>query len=373
MAGWTAVAHAVSPIPLAIDAQQSDPGPPITGDLVNVGLGLPSYCREERFLCPSRGPGNTSRMDQAIIDQLVRRLGRTHARQRLDIERDHEVRVFGRGLNFFHIENWHPVPWVIRNALRITGLYGRARRNAERIVVRDNLVHSERIPKNFDGFTLLQISDLHADMNEGAMRNLACLVAELSYDICVLTGDYRGKTYGPFDAALESIARVRSRIKSPVYGVLGNHDTICMVPGLEGMEIKMLLNESATIERGDEHICLVGIDDAHYYRVDNIQRAASDIPDHAFSILLSHTPEIYRQAADAGFDVVLSGHTHGGQICLPGSVPITLDSNLPRRMGSGAWHYHNMLGYTSAGVGSCIVPVRLNCRPEITLHRLRRV
>jgi uncharacterized protein len=312
-------------------------------------------------------------MDQDITDQLVCRLGRTHARQRLGIESDHETRVFERSLNFFYVKNWYSVPWVIRNALRITGLYRRARRNAERVVVRDNLICSEHVPKTFEGFTLLQISDLHADMNEGAMRNLACLVAELSYDICVLTGDYRGKTYGPFDATLESIARVRSRIKSPVYGVLGNHDTICMVPGLEGMGIRMLMNESVTIEREDEHIYLAGIDDAHYYRVDNIQRAASDISDHVFSILLSHTPEIYRQAAHAGFDVLLSGHTHGGQICLPGSVPITLHSDLPRRMGSGAWHYHNMLGYTSAGVGSSIVPARLNCPPEITLHRLERV
>jgi hypothetical protein len=85
------------------------------------------------------------------------------------------------------------------------------------------------------------------------------------------------------------------------------------------------------------------------------------VPDQAFSILLSHTPEIYRQAAHAGFNLLLSGHTHGGQICLPGSIPLTLDSVLPRRLGSGAWEYHDMIGYTSVGVGSSIVAVRLNC------------
>jgi predicted MPP superfamily phosphohydrolase len=74
---------------------------------------------------------------------------------------------------------------------------------------------------------------------------------------------------------------------------------------------------------------LAGIDDAHFYRVDNIEKAASVIPHEAFSILLSHTPEIYRQAAHAGFDLLLSGHTHGGQICLPGSVPLTLGSVMP--------------------------------------------
>jgi hypothetical protein len=99
---------------------------------------------------------------------------------------------------------------------------------------------------------------------------------------------------------------------------------------------------------------------------------AAAIPDGEFSILISHTPEVYRQAALAGFNLLLSGHTHGGQICLPGGIPITLDSVLPRFMGSGAWKYGSLIGYTSVGAGSSIVPVRFNCPPEITLHHLRR-
>src|SRR5260370_32522655 len=96
------------------------------------------------------------------------------------------------------------------------------------------------------------------------------------------------------------------------------------------------------------------------------------VSDGAFSKILSHTPEVYREAAHANFDLMLSGHTHGGQICLPGSIPIKLEAVLPRRMGAGAWKYHNMTGYTSVGAGSSVLPVRLNCPPEITLHCLRR-
>ena len=106
----------------------------------------------------------------------------------------------------------------------------------------------------------------------------------------------------------------------------------------------MLLNECEVIVRGDQRIHLAGIDDAHFFRVDNIEKAASQIPKDEFSILLSHTPEVYRQAAHANFNLLLSGHTHGGQICLPGSIPIILDAVLPRRMGAGAWQYHNMTG-----------------------------
>jgi predicted MPP superfamily phosphohydrolase len=340
-----------------------------TGDARLPRWHAPETARRSALLRPDI----SMRMDPDIFAKLERRLGRSHAKQRLGIELDHEKRAFGGGaLNFIHPENWYLAPAFLRSVLKLTGLYWRARRNAERIEVRENIIRSNRLPDGFDGFTILHISDLHVDMNEGAMRRLADMVGDLRYDLCVLTGDYRGKTHGPFEAALDGLARLRRRLSGPVYGVLGNHDTILMVPGLEEMGVRMLLNESDRLDRGNQCIHLAGIDDAHYYRVDNIEKAAQGLPEDGFSILLSHTPEIYRQAAHAGFDLLLSGHTHGGQICLPGSIPLTLDSVLPRYMGAEAWEYEGMAGYTSVGVGSCIEPVRLNCPPAITLHRLRR-
>jgi predicted MPP superfamily phosphohydrolase len=311
-------------------------------------------------------------MEKEILRKLEERLGPLHARQRLGIETDHEAQVFGQGLTFFHLENFYLAPAIIRNALKLTGLYWRARRNAERIVVRRNDVRFAALPSFFDGYTILHISDMHVDMNEAAMRRLIELVGGMQYDLCVLTGDYRGKTFGPFEAAMEGLAKVRAKLKQPIYGVLGNHDTIQMVPAMEAMGIKMLLNECEVIVRSDERIYLAGIDDAHFFRVDNIEKAALPIPNDGFSILLSHTPEVYRQAAHANFNLMLSGHTHGGQLCLPGSVPIKLEAVLPRRLGAGAWQYHDMRGYTSVGAGSSVVAVRLNCPPEITLHCLRR-
>ncbi len=312
-------------------------------------------------------------MNETALERLERRLGGLHARQRLGIETDHEAQIFGQGINFFHIENWYSIHAVIRTTLKLLGLYKRGLKNAEQIQVRHNQVCSKLLPSHFDGFTLLQISDLHADMSAGAMRRLNEILPGMIYDMCVLTGDYRGATFGPFDSALAALALARTHLKGPIYAVLGNHDSILMVPELEDMGIRVLLNECEIIARGDEAIYLAGIDDAHYYRVDNIEKAASEIPRDGFSILLSHTPEVYRQAAHAGFDVFLSGHTHGGQICLPGSIPITLGSVLPRLLGSGPWQYGAMIGYTSVGVGCAAVPVRFNCLPEITLHRLTRV
>jgi len=309
-------------------------------------------------------------MNQHISERLEKRLGRVHARLRLGLEEDHEAQVFGQGINYFHFENLRASHLLIGACLKLSGLYWRGRRNAAKIVVVHYDLTSVQIPDSFDGFTILQLSDLHVDLSEDAMEQLMVLLRDISYDICVLTGDYRGEAFGPFDATLAGMAHVRAALDGPVYGVLGNHDTIRMVPGLEEMGIRMLLNECERIEREDRHIYLAGIDDAHFYRADNIEKAASGIPSEAFSILLSHTPEIYRQAAHADFNLMLCGHTHGGQICLPGGIPITLDSVLPRHMGSGAWTYHDMVGYTTRGAGSSIVPVRFNCPPEITLHHL---
>jgi predicted MPP superfamily phosphohydrolase len=311
-------------------------------------------------------------VNQDIDEPLEKRLGRLHSRLRLGIEADHEAQVFGQGINYFHIENLRLSHVAIHFCLKLTGLYGRGLRNAAQVVLRRHDVISSRIPKAFDGFKILHLSDLHVEMSEAAMMRLAAILPDIEYDLCVLTGDYRAQTFGAYEPALAGMAQLCSALKGPIYGVLGNHDTIKMVPGLEDMGVQMLLNENHTIERGNQRIYLAGIDDAHFYRVDNIEKAATGIPFGDFSILLSHTPEVYQQASYADFSLLLSGHTHGGQICLPGGIPITLSSVLPRHMGSGPWKYRDMIGYTSVGAGSCMVPVRYNCPPEITLHCLRQ-
>jgi uncharacterized protein len=310
--------------------------------------------------------------EKAALAVLETRLGHLHVRQRLGLERDYEAHVFRRGTHFFHLENWYSVHALIRASLWVVGLYRRGQRNALAIELRENEVPISGLPEVFDGYTILQISDLHLDINAAFTEALQQRIQKLRYDLCVLTGDYRARTFGPVDPVLADLGRLRPHIDSRVYAILGNHDSIRMVPAMEAMGYRILLNECARIERGGEAIYLAGIDDAHFYRLENFHRAANDIPLQAVSILLSHTPEVYRQAAHAAFNLMLCGHTHGGQICLPGGVAVLTDSDIPRRFTRGPWRYHEMAGYTSAGAGSCIVDVRLNCPPEITLHRLRR-
>ncbi|MEJ2685610.1 MAG: metallophosphoesterase [Gammaproteobacteria bacterium] len=312
-------------------------------------------------------------MDPALAEALEARLGRVHLRQRLGIESDHEAQVFGQGRNFFHIENWYSIHTMIRAMLRGTLLYRRGRRNARRIGLRRNDFSLPRLPRAFDGFTLLHISDLHLDMSPDMPDALMRAVDGLDYDICVMTGDFRARTFGPYAAAVEGLARVTEALSGPLYGVLGNHDTIRMVPAMERLGMRLLMNESVVLDRDGSRIHLVGIDDPHYYRADNLEKALADVPHDRVSVLLAHSPEIYRHAAHAGIDAMLCGHTHGGQICLPGGRPVMCNARCPRSLCTGPWRYHDLRGYTSAGSGVSVVDVRLNCPPEIALHTLRAV
>ena len=315
-------------------------------------------------------PVSQSSQPDSILNQLEARCTPLHLRQRLGLESDHETQIFGQGRNFFHLENWYSLHSVIRTLLRLGLVYRRGRQNAVDIQLRRNTIHLETLPPAFDGYTVLQLSDLHLDMHPQTPHAIAEAICELEYDLCVITGDFRARTYGDFDAVLEAMARIRGRFQGEIYAVLGNHDTIRLVPGLEAQGIKLLLNEAVRIEREGKAIYLAGVDDPHYYRADNLDSTCDSIPDDATSVLLSHSPELYRHAAHAGFDLMLCGHTHGGQICLPGGIPLYCNMHAPRWLCAGPWRHHAMQGYTSRGSGVSVVEVRLNCPPEVTLHRL---
>jgi len=306
----------------------------------------------------------------ARLKQLEHRVGHLHLKQRLGIETARRARIFGQGLTFLNIENWATMQSLIRSSLRLTLLYKRAQANVLEITITHNTLPIYNLPEALNGFRVLHLSDPHLDIAPGMPQALIERIKRVDYDLCVITGDYRAKTYGDHSAAMAGVQQVRPHIKSPVYSILGNHDTIMMTPGLEEMGIQLLMNEHAAIEHNGATLWLAGIDDPHYFRADNIEKACNAIPVEAPSILLSHTPEIYKQAAYADFDIMLCGHTHGGQICLPGGKPLYCNVTCPHSYCSGQWKYHHMVGYTSRGCGSSVVDARLNCPPEITIHHL---
>jgi predicted MPP superfamily phosphohydrolase len=308
--------------------------------------------------------------DDLLLAHLRRRMEPLHLRQRLGVESEGEHPVFGQGKGIFKRTKWLSLERALLWGLKASLLYGLGRRNALRIGVTRNDLLLPRLPPAFDGFTILQISDPHFDANDDFPDALARVVQGLDYDICVLTGDYRYRTNGSPQPALAGLGTLRTQLKGPVYAVLGNHDSIRMLPAIEALDIRVLLNESVTLQRDGQALHLSGIDDPHYFRCDNLETACRDIPAEACALLLAHSPEIFRQAAHAGFDAMLCGHTHGGQIRLPGGFALVFNANCPRRVCSGPWQHGAMQGYTSVGAGSSVVDVRFNCPPEVVLHRL---
>ena len=318
-------------------------------------------------------PSDRFLIDHPTLASLEARIGGTHLQQRLGVEREHEARIAAHwGARFIHHENWYSMHGLMRTVLTVAGLHRRGRHNVLDIRCRYNEVRLARLPSAFEDFTLLHLSDLHLDMNGPYLDRLIASVKGLTYHVCVITGDFRFRTFGPYQPALDALARLRPHLGNAVYAVLGNHDTIRMVPGMESLAINVLINEAVSLRRGNESLVLAGIDDAHTYRTHDLDKLEAAVGPEACAILLSHTPEPYRKAAHVGFSLMLSGHTHGGQICLPGGLPLFTDSGAPRALARGPWRYRGMVGYTSVGCGSSLIDVRLNCRPEVTLHRLHR-
>lgn len=312
---------------------------------------------------------NETEQDTELL-YLQERINTFHLSQRLGIEEHREAWIIGQGSNFFHIENWNSIHSVIRGGLSLLNLRKRGQRNALAIELERIDIQLRSLPTEFAGYTVLHLSDLHLDINARMPAALVSAIESLEYDLCVITGDFRARTWGDFGAALDSLQPVREAITGEVYAILGNHDSIRMVPCMEKMGINMLINESVTLQRENQSIYLAGLDDPHYYRSDNMERACDSVPREATSILLSHSPEIYRQAASARFDLMLCGHTHGGQICLPGGIPLMVNANCPRQYCKGLWRFDNLQGYTSVGSGASVVDIRLNCPPQVSLLRL---
>jgi hypothetical protein len=257
--------------------------------------------------------------------------------------------------------------------LRAVGQHARGYRNACDLVVREIDHPLARLPAAFDGFSILHLSDLHLDGMPELVDLTLARIGERRFDLCVLTGDYRTELHGPIMPVMRSLARLLPglRARHGIVAILGNHDDCHMVAPLEEMGVRMLINESVAIERAGAEILLVGTDDVHYYYTDQALHALERAAGAPFSIALVHSPELFDVASGLGIDLYLCGHTHGGQICLPGGIPLITHLTRGRRYFRGLWQHRAMRGVTHCGTGTSGIPIRFNTRGEILVHRLR--
>lgn len=314
-------------------------------------------------------------MESHVFAALKTRIGERHLGKRLRIQVNYSAKMFGRNISFrhFHYENSTMFNSLVALALKGMLCYGRGAKNALEYKVREHVFTLRDLPPAFDGLRILHLSDIHADRIGNEAMALCALLAEISADICVITGDYRFMTHSSHQETVRIMAKILDSIDVPMgkWGILGNHDFIEAVAPLEQAGLSMLLNEAVSLEKDGARIWLAGVDDDHLYHCADLGKTLLHVPPEDTVILLSHTPEIYKKAALEEVDLFLCGHTHGGQICLPGGIPIITNASCARRFCAGRWKYLKMQGYTSFGTGASGVPVRFNCPPDIALHTLR--
>jgi predicted MPP superfamily phosphohydrolase len=257
--------------------------------------------------------------------------------------------------------------------VRAIGLWDKGLRNALSLRLVRHDIRLPGLPVAFDGYRILQLSDLHIDMLPQLVERTQKLVEDLEIDLAVLTGDYYAR-YGQDDAALASpyeaiFSAIRS--KDGIVGILGNHDSAGVADIFASLGVTMLVNEAITISRGGDQICMTGVDDVHHYWSPAALQALQGAPRDCLRIALVHTSELATEASALGYALYLNGHTHGGQVCLPGGVPV-ITMGMRRAYSAGLWRIGAMIGHTSRGAGVSSIPLRFNCPPEIALITLKR-
>ena len=264
-----------------------------------------------------------------------------------------------------------PIRAIARAILKISGLSTFARNKALALQLEHNALNLDQLPKDLPGYRILQISDLHfpEQRDHELEEGVASLAAATNHDLTVLTGDYRDRSVGPFKGALSAMQALRARLTTRAIAILGNHDSIDMVEPLVSMGYEVLVNQTVTVVHGSASFDVIGVDDPSYYALHDLEGCLKN-SSASHRLLLAHSPELGVAAAHAGIDAYFCGHTHGGQLCLPGGYPLYANTKAPAYTISGAWREGQMCGYTSRGAGTSIVVARSFCPPELTLHTL---
>ncbi len=238
------------------------------------------------------------------------------------------------------------------------------------------------LPAAFDGFRILHLSDLHFGTLPGLETAIRSLIVDQPVDLAIITGDLSHRCirshHVRFQSTLAALDRLWKSIRSSegLMMVLGNNDSADLVPHLEKRGVRLLIDETVSLRRERDAIYLTGLDDVHRFRTPMAETALMEKPfddrmAEPFRIALVHSPEIADVAARAGFSLYLCGHSHGGQICLPGGRPIVTHLSKPfRHLAAGPWRFEGMLGYTSRGAGVSVPPWRFNCPGEVALLTL---
>jgi len=240
------------------------------------------------------------------------------------------------------------------------------------LTVEHKSIQLNRLPKAFDGFRIVQLSDVHhGPFSDREQIERAVETANrLQPDLIALTGDYISKERHYAAPCAEMLGKLKAR--HGVYAVLGNHDhwtDAALITDLFRAEgITVLINEGMHFELNGSAFWLAGVDDT-MVGLEDLSLALAGAREDEMKLLLAHNPIILRRAVRASVDLVLSGHTHGGQVAIRGER--SASGRPRRRLLKGLWRQGNTQIYVNRGLGTVVLPVRYGCPPEVSLLELR--
>ncbi len=265
-------------------------------------------------------------------------------------------------------------------AASLGGLLYARRVEPERVVVERVSLTLPHVAPAFDGYRILQVSDVHLDgwMTPERLRGIVELANKQRPDLTVVTGDF--VTRSPFYSTAHLaplLVGPLAELRAPdgVLAVLGNHDhragAKAVRRALRAAGIVELDNRARTLRRGDGGVLHIAGVDSSYTSQDRLDLVLEGLPDEGCALLLAHEPDFADESAATGrFDLQLSGHSHGGQVRPPFLGPLLLPK-LGRRYPAGLYEVGGMRLYTNRGVGVTLSRLRANCPPEITVLTLR--
>jgi len=240
--------------------------------------------------------------------------------------------------------------------------------SGDRFTVNDERIWLDALPSAFHGLRVVQISDIHHGLflPKEWLSEAVREANRLNPDIIALTGDFVTYSRRNIAPAAELLGRLRARYG--VFAVLGNHDfrvdAEAVTSALRRQHIDVLRNRHVTMWFGGESMYLAGVDDYGYGA--DLRRAMRGVPRDAATILLAHNPRVIHLASRQGVSLILSGHTHGGQVNLPllGTVYGRSPERLRYKIGWDRMGATQI--YVSRGIGTIVLPWRLRCPAEIT-------
>jgi predicted MPP superfamily phosphohydrolase len=241
-----------------------------------------------------------------------------------------------------------------------------------RLTVEHHQIRLRRLPRELDGFRIVQLSDLHHSpfTSREQIERAIATANGLKPDIVALTGDYVSKERAYAAPCAELLGELRPR--HGVFAVLGNHDhwtDAALITDLFRAEgITVLINQGMRFEKNGAAFWLAGVDDT-MVGLEDLPLALAGASEQEFKLLLAHNPIILRKAARAGVDLVLSGHTHGGQVSLRSDR--SASGRPRRRLLKGLARQGETQIYVTRGLGTVVLPVRFGCPPEVSLLELR--